>query len=32
MAAPHIPTIAIQPKEAHTHTVVFLHGRGDNAR
>jgi predicted esterase len=23
--------IIIEPKEAHTHTVVFLHGRGDTA-
>jgi predicted esterase len=24
-------TIIIEPKAAHTHTVVFLHGRGDTA-
>lgn len=24
--------LTIPPKSAHTHTVVFLHGRGDNAR
>ncbi|KAL2756651.1 hypothetical protein ACRALDRAFT_1062362 [Sodiomyces alcalophilus JCM 7366] len=30
----HIPFIAIDPSPpaSHTHTVVFLHGRGDNAR
>jgi predicted esterase len=32
MTAPNIPTVTVGPKEAHTHTVVFLHGRGDNAR
>ncbi|KAK3989016.1 Alpha/Beta hydrolase protein [Cladorrhinum sp. PSN332] len=32
MATTNIPSITIGPKEPHTHTVVFLHGRGDNAR
>lgn len=32
MAAINIPFIAVGPTEPHTHTVVFLHGRGDNAR
>lgn len=27
-----IPFITVAPKAAHTHTVVFLHGRGGNAR
>ncbi|KAI1387950.1 phospholipase/carboxylesterase family protein [Hypoxylon trugodes] len=27
-----IPFTAIEPSTSHTHTVVFLHGRGDNAR
>ncbi|KAM7211212.1 Alpha/Beta hydrolase fold [Rhypophila decipiens] len=27
-----IPTITIDPKAPHTHTIVFLHGRGDNAQ
>ncbi|KAK5658472.1 hypothetical protein OQA88_1861 [Cercophora sp. LCS_1] len=27
-----IPTLTIGPNGLHTHTVVFLHGRGDNAR
>jgi predicted esterase len=27
-----IQVITIEPKAPHTHTVVFLHGRGDNAR
>ncbi|KZT06988.1 alpha/beta-hydrolase [Laetiporus sulphureus 93-53] len=27
-----IPFITIPPSAPHTHTVVFLHGRGDNAR
>ncbi|KAI1765481.1 phospholipase/carboxylesterase family protein [Hypoxylon sp. FL1150] len=31
MAAKDIPIIPIQPTSPHTHTVVFLHGRGDNA-
>ena len=25
-----IPFITIAPSAPHTHTVVFLHGRGDN--
>lgn len=25
-----IDTLVLQPKATHTHTVVFLHGRGDN--
>jgi predicted esterase len=30
----NIPSITIGPAPAHshTHTVVFLHGRGDNAQ
>ncbi|CDO70668.1 hypothetical protein BN946_scf184761.g5 [Trametes cinnabarina] len=27
-----LPTLDIHPTKTHTHTVVFLHGRGDNAR
>lgn len=27
-----IPTVVYEPSAAHTHTVVFLHGRGDRAR
>ncbi|KAI8976286.1 Phospholipase/carboxylesterase [Trametes punicea] len=27
-----IPCITTQPSAPHTHTVVFLHGRGDNPR
>ena len=27
-----IPTITVNPSAPHTHTVVFLHGRGDNPR
>ncbi|TQS33527.1 hypothetical protein Golomagni_06125, partial [Golovinomyces magnicellulatus] len=26
------PSIVIDPTAAHTHTIVFLHGRGDNIR
>ncbi|KAI2617908.1 alpha/beta-hydrolase [Hypoxylon sp. NC1633] len=32
MAATSIPFITIEPSQPHTHTVVFLHGRGDTAR
>ncbi|KAI1375837.1 alpha/beta-hydrolase [Hypoxylon crocopeplum] len=32
MTAINIPFITIGPSEPHTHTIVFLHGRGDNAR
>ncbi|KAH8880585.1 phospholipase/carboxylesterase family protein [Thozetella sp. PMI_491] len=32
MAAADIPPVVISPSAPHTHTVVFLHGRGDNAR
>jgi len=32
MAAADIPVLALGPSAQHTHTVVFLHGRGDNAR
>ncbi|OTA98637.1 hypothetical protein M426DRAFT_325845 [Hypoxylon sp. CI-4A] len=32
MASTNIPTIAAGPSAPHTHTVVFLHGRGDSAR
>ncbi|KAI0386974.1 alpha/beta-hydrolase [Hypomontagnella monticulosa] len=28
----NIPVITVEPSEPHTHTVVFLHGRGDNMR
>ncbi|KAK0733033.1 Alpha/Beta hydrolase protein [Lasiosphaeria miniovina] len=28
----NVPCIIVDPREPHTHTVVFLHGRGDNAR
>ncbi|KAI1460437.1 alpha/beta-hydrolase [Annulohypoxylon moriforme] len=28
----NLPVITIEPSQPHTHTVVFLHGRGDNAR
>ena len=31
MASPEIPCLIIPPSAPHTHTVVFLHGRGDNA-
>ncbi|KAI1481096.1 phospholipase/carboxylesterase family protein [Daldinia eschscholtzii] len=31
MASINIP-VTIEPLKPHTHTVVFLHGRGDNAR
>lgn len=31
-AATNIPCITIGATKPHTHTVVFLHGRGDNAR
>lgn len=27
-----LPTVIVPPLARHTHTVVFLHGRGDNAR
>ncbi|KAK4220413.1 hypothetical protein QBC38DRAFT_346358, partial [Podospora fimiseda] len=27
-----IPFITIEPHATHTHTLIFLHGRGDNAR
>lgn len=27
-----LPTIIIEPSAPHTHTVVFLHGRGDTAK
>ncbi|KAI1442033.1 alpha/beta-hydrolase [Annulohypoxylon stygium] len=27
----NIPFITVEPSESHTHTIVFLHGRGDNA-
>ncbi|OAA66887.1 Phospholipase/carboxylesterase [Niveomyces insectorum RCEF 264] len=27
-----IPVLVVGPSAAHSHTVVFLHGRGDNAR
>lgn len=30
--APEIPILNIPPTAPHTHTVVFLHGRGDNAQ
>lgn len=32
MAAINIPFITAEPRAPHTHTVIFLHGRGDNAR
>lgn len=32
MSGKTIPFIAVAPRVPHTHTVVFLHGRGDNAR
>ncbi|KAK4466050.1 Alpha/Beta hydrolase protein [Cladorrhinum samala] len=32
MTATNISSITIGPTKPHTHTVVFLHGRGDNAR
>ncbi|KAI0840595.1 alpha/beta-hydrolase [Hypoxylon sp. FL0890] len=32
MASINIPFIAVGPSKPHTHTVIFLHGRGDNAR
>ncbi|KAH8697255.1 phospholipase/carboxylesterase family protein [Talaromyces proteolyticus] len=32
MAVADIQSITIPPSAPHTHTVVFLHGRGDNAR
>ncbi|CAG9946245.1 unnamed protein product [Clonostachys rosea f. rosea IK726] len=31
MAAINIPTHVIPPTQGHSHTIVFLHGRGDNA-
>ena len=31
MASPDIPCVIVPPSAPHTHTVVFLHGRGDNA-
>ncbi len=31
MATLNITTLVLQPRTTHTHTVVFLHGRGDNA-
>ncbi|KAI6083160.1 phospholipase/carboxylesterase family protein [Hypoxylon rubiginosum] len=31
MAAKSIPIIPIEPTSPHTHTIVFLHGRGDTA-
>lgn len=27
-----LPTVVIEPSAPHTHTVIFLHGRGDNAK
>ncbi|KAL1892325.1 hypothetical protein Sste5346_007063 [Sporothrix stenoceras] len=27
-----LPTVVIEPSAPHTHTVVFLHGRGDTAK
>ena len=27
-----LPTLVFPPKTAHSHTVIFLHGRGDNAQ
>jgi predicted esterase len=32
MAAIKLPFLTVAPSQPHTHTVVFLHGRGDNAR
>ncbi|KAI1650132.1 alpha/beta-hydrolase [Daldinia loculata] len=32
MTAINIPFITVAPSKPHTHTVVFLHGRGDNPR
>ncbi|KAI1209389.1 alpha/beta-hydrolase [Annulohypoxylon truncatum] len=32
MTALNIPFLTIEPSQPHTHTIVFLHGRGDNAR
>ena len=32
MNATILPILTKEPSEAHTYTVVFLHGRGDNAR
>ncbi|KAK0704497.1 Alpha/Beta hydrolase protein [Lasiosphaeris hirsuta] len=31
MATIDIPLLTVNPTQPHTHTVVFLHGRGDNA-
>lgn len=30
--APEIPVLTIPPTAPHTHTIIFLHGRGDNAQ
>ncbi|KAF4827006.1 Acyl-protein thioesterase 1 [Colletotrichum tropicale] len=27
-----LPSVTIPPSTAHTHTIIFLHGRGDSAR
>lgn len=32
MSTVDIPLLTIAPTTSHTHTVIFLHGRGDNAR
>lgn len=32
MAATNLPFITVAPRAPHTHTVVFLHGRGDDVR
>ncbi|KAL2020465.1 hypothetical protein VTK56DRAFT_8431 [Thermocarpiscus australiensis] len=32
MTPVELPTLVIPPSTTHTHTVVFLHGRGDNNR
>ncbi|KAI0099540.1 alpha/beta-hydrolase [Daldinia grandis] len=32
MTTINIPFITVAPSKPHTHTVVFLHGRGDNTR
>ena len=28
----HAPPVIVPPASTHSHTVIFLHGRGDNAR
>lgn len=30
--APEIPILTIPPTAPHTHTIIFLHGRGDSAQ